>query len=108
MHDVEWSARVRHRHDRLLREEGLVRDETVVLVDGRVVDAETAGVEIGQLLVADPPGERGAAVEPACARELLEAFAVRAVARDHDAKAGRLRCRLDQEIDPLRAVEPIH
>ncbi len=73
------------------REERLVRDEPVVLVDRRVVDAEAARVEIGELLVADAAGERRTPVEAAVARERLQPLAVRPVAGDHDADAGRLR-----------------
>ena len=105
--DLERPAGVGRRDDRLLGEERLVRDHPEVLVDGRVVDGEAARVEVGELVVADAAGERGAAVEAALARERLEPLAVGPVARDHDAQRRVERGRLEQQVDPLRAVEPV-
>src|SRR5260370_1458838 len=64
-HDVEWPARVRRRHDRLLGEERLEGDEPVVLVERRVVHAEAAGIQTGEFLVRNWSGRARAAVEPA-------------------------------------------
>ena len=99
--------RVRGRDDRLLGAVGLVGDHPVVLVDGRVVDGEAGRVELGQLVVADAAGEGGAAVEPALARDRLESLAVGAVACDHDAQRRIERGRLEEQVDPLRPVEPV-
>src|SRR5581483_12089991 len=79
-HDVERTAGIRRRDYRLLREEGLVRHESVVLVHGRVVDTEAARVQIGELAVVDAPGEGRAPVEAALARDPLEPLAVGPVA----------------------------
>ena len=79
-HDVERPACVHGRHDRLLGEERLERDEAVVLVERRVVDAETACVQICELVVGDASRERRAPVEPTVASDFLEAFPIRAVA----------------------------
>ena len=87
-------------------QERLVGDHPEVLVDRRVVDGEAAGVERGELGLVDPAGELGAPVQPALARERLEPLAVGALAGDHDAQAGVERGRLEQEVVPLRAVEP--
>jgi hypothetical protein len=51
--DVERAAGIGRGHDRLLREERLVRNHPVVLVDRRVVDGEAACVQVGELGLAD-------------------------------------------------------
>src|SRR5664279_5684924 len=107
-HDVERPTGVRHRDDRLFGEERLVRDEPVILVHRRVVDAEAARIEIGELYVADPAQKRRPAVDAASAGQLLEAVAVGPVAGDHDLHAGRERGCLDQQVDALRPVEAVY
>ena len=105
--DLERPAGVGRRHDRLLGEERLVRDHPEVLVDRRVVDGEAARVESRRA----PPRRRGRRsatrpLSPCCARA-LEPLAVGAVAGDHDAQPRVARRRLDQQVDPLRAVEAV-
>ena len=106
--DVERPTCVGRRQHGLLREERLEGNHAEVLVDRGVVDTEAACVEIGELLVRDPAGELGAAVEAAVARDLLEPLAVGAVAGDHDTQPRLGGGRLEQQVDPFRAVEPVH
>ena len=61
---LEGPARVGGSQHRLLGQERLVRDHPEVLVDGRVVDGEAAGVERRELVLVDAPRELGAAVQP--------------------------------------------
>ena len=108
MHDVERPARVVRRDHRLRSQERLVRPHAEVLVDRRVVDGATARVQLGQLSPLDPALEAHAAVQPVLARETLEPLAVGPVADDHDLERRVERGRLEQQVDPLRAVEPAH
>ena len=87
--DVQRPARIARRHDRLLRHERLVRNHPVVLVDGRVVDAAAARIEIGELGLGHATGEGRAPVESALVREPLEPLAVRPVTRDDDSGSSR-------------------
>ena len=62
-------------------------------------------VEVGELLVPDPAREADAAVEPV--GERFEALAVRPVADDDRVEHRLALRRLDQQVDPFRAVEPV-
>ena len=103
--DLERTARVDGRHDRLRREERLVGDHAEVLVDGRVVHGEAARVEVGERVAVDAAGELDLAVQSG--GEPLEPRAVRAVADDHDLQRRLGLRRVDQQVDPLGAIEPV-
>ena len=98
--DLERPARVGRRHHRLLGQERLVRHHPEVLVHRRVVDGEAARIQVGELLLRDTAEEARAAVG-----ERLEPVAVGPVAGDDDLEASALRG-LEQQVDPLGAVEP--
>ena len=102
---LERPAGVLRRDDGLLGEERLVGHHPEVLVDGRVVDGEAAGVEIGQLVVAHPASEGDAAVEAEPASTLLEPLAIRPLARDDAVERRVLGQRVEHQVDALRAVE---
>ena len=104
--DLERAARVARRHDRLLGQERLEGDEAHVFVDRRIEDREALRVLVGEGVVVQPARERDPPVEPVAARELLEPWAIGAFARDHDAQVAVGGRGLEQEVDPLRAVEP--
>src|SRR5581483_9114796 len=104
-HDLERAARVVRGDDGLAGEECLVGNHAEVLVDRRVVDGEAARIEIDELVVVYPA--RKANLPVGAGGELLEPSAVGAFAGDHDAKAGRALCRLDEQVDALRAVETV-
>ncbi len=106
--DLERPAGVGRRQHGLLREEGLERHHPVVLVDRRVVDGEAARVQVRELALGDAAREASAPVEAALAAQPLQPLAVRPLARDHELEAGLARRRLDEEVDPLRAIEPVH
>ena len=108
VHDLERPTRVGRCDHRLAGEERLVRPETEVLVDGRVVGGKAGGVEIGELFGRHTTGEAHPRSEPAIAGELLEPRAVRTVACHDDLQHRLDGGRFEEQVDPLRPVEPIH
>ena len=108
VHHLERAACVGRRDHGLAGEERLVRPEPEVLVDRRVERGEARGVEIRELVGGHPTGESHPPGDPALARELLEPAAVGPVTRDDDLERRLGRRRLEEQVDALGAVEPIH
>ena len=106
VHDLERAPGIGCREHGLAGEERLEGHHAEVLVDRRVVDGEAACVQIGESVIVDAAGELDPAVD--AGGEPLEPLAVGPFSRNDRAQARRrLHC-LDQQVDPLRAVEPVH
>ena len=107
-HDLERPAGVGRRQDGLLGEERLVGHHPEVLVDRRVVDGEAASRRARR---ARPRrrGRRSRRGRSARARARAPRAAARSGPSPHDDAERRVeRGRLEQQVDPLRAVEPAH
>ena len=105
VHHLERPTRIGRRDHGLAGEERLVRPHPEVLVDRCVEGGKARRVQVLELLGRDAAGETHAARQPSLVDELLEARAVGPVTRHDDTERRLLRCGLEQQVDPLRAVE---
>ena len=105
-HDLERPARVGRRDDGLLGQERLEGHHPEVLVDGRVVDGEAAGVEIGELVVAHAAAKVTRPSRPF--RRARSSSRSRSGPSPATTPRSVALCgqRLEHQVDALRAVEP--